>query len=443
MNSTPRPPTMNNAIVNHQEFAAIIHQKSVNFLGRDFVFTAINNFLNRYNRGYFTIIGLPGSGKSAIIAQYINQNNPPENRQVIYYNAELEGKNHAEEFIKYICSQIIATFDQISLPNLPDNATEGSWFLSLLLQQISDHLQSNQPNQKLIIAIDSLNCINSHLQPPGTNIFYLPRYVPQGVYFLLTRRPFLSDNSGLLIEAPVQSLHLEDYPQENKRDIQNYIRRNLTPLTPLPYEGMGEQDLSNSPLLAGEGLGERSILTSNSQKNLTPLTPLPYKGMGEQDLSNSPLLAGEGLGERSIKSWLNTHQINEAEFITNLTNRSENNFMYISQILAAITNNFYPQPSQIATSFPPPLETYYQQHLEKMLGSQYQDFPLAVLQVLSQTKQPISVTDMANFLNTDEYDIEELLENWLEFLQIETIFDSTTYKFYHDNFRQWLIKSLF
>jgi hypothetical protein len=405
---------MNNSIVNHQEFAAIIHQKSANFMGRNFVFTAIHNFLNRYNRGYFTIIGLPGSGKSAIIAQYINQNNPPENRQVIYYNAELEGKNHAEEFLKYICSQIIATFDQISLPNLPDNATEGSWFLSLLLQQISDNLQ---PNQKLIIAIDSLNCINSQLQPPGTNIFYLPRYIPQGVYFLLTRRPFLSDNSGLLIEAPVQSLHLEDYPQENKRDIQNYIRRNLTPLTPLPYEGMGEQDASNSP---------------------SPITEIE-----EKNLSNSPLLQGEGLGERSIKSWLNTHQINEAEFMTNLTNRSENNFMYISRILAAITNNFYPQPSQIGTSFPPPLETYYQQHLEKMLGSQHQDFPLAVLRVLSQTTQPISVTDMANFLNTDEYDIEELLENWLEFLQIETIFDSTTYKFYHDNFRQWLIKSLF
>ena len=414
MNLSPRPPTMNNSIVNHQEFAAIIHQKSANFLGRNFVFTAINNFLNRYNRGYFTIIGLPGSGKSAIIAKYINQNNPPENRQVIYYNAELEGKNQAEEFLKYICFQIIATFDQISLPNLPDNSTEGSWFLSLLLQQISDNLQ---PNQKLIIAIDSLNCINSQLQPPGTNIFYLPRYIPQGVYFLLTRRPFLSDNSGLLIEAPVQSLHLEDYPQENKQDIQNYIRRNLTPLTPLPYEGMGEQDASNSP---------------------SPITEIE-----EKNLSNSPLLAGEGLGERSIKSWLNTHQINEAEFMTNLTNRSENNFMYISQILAAITNNFYPQPSQIGTSFPPQLETYYQQHLEKMLGSQYQDFPLAVLQVLSQTTQPISVTDIANFLNTDEYDIEELLENWLEFLQIETISDSTTYKFYHDNFRQWLIKSLF
>ena len=389
MNSTPRPPTMNNSIVNHQEFAAIIHQKSANFLGRDFVFTAINNFLNRYNRGYFTIIGLPGSGKSAIIAQYINQNNPPENRQVIYYNAELEGKNQAEEFLKYICSQIIATFDQISLPNLPDNATEGSWFLSLLLQQISENLQ---PNQKLIIAIDSLNCINSQLQPPGTNIFYLPRYIPQGVYFLLSRRPFLSDNSGLLIEAPVQSLHLADYPQENKQDIQNYIQ---------------------------------------SYINLSPeCRDVPWKVSTPNNVS-------------TLKSWLNTHQINEAEFITNLTNRSENNFMYVSQILTAITNNFYPQPSQLATSFPPPLETYYQQHLEKMLGSQYEDFPLAVLKVLAQTTQPISVTDIANLLNTDEYDVEEVLEDWLEFLQVETISDSTTYKFYHDNFRQWLIKSLF
>jgi hypothetical protein len=66
-----------------------------------------------------------------------------------------------------------------------------------------------------------------------------------------------------------------------------------------------------------------------------------------------------------------------------------------------------------------------------------------VLQVLSQTTQPISVTDIANSLNTDEYDVEEVLEDWLEFLQVETISDSTTYKFYHDNFRQWLIKSLF
>ena len=400
MSLSPRPPTMNNSIVNYQEFAAIIDQKSANFIGRDFVFTAIHNFLNRYNRGYFTIIGLPGSGKSAIIAQYIKENSS-ENRQVIYYNAELEGKNQAEEFLKYICFQIIATFDQISLPNLPDNATEGSWFLSLLLQQISDHLQSNQPNQKLIIAIDSLNCINSHLQPPGTNIFYLPRYIPQGVYFLLTRRRFLSDNSGLLIEAPVQSLHLEDYPQENKQDIQAYIQ---------------------------------------SYINLSPeCRDVPWN----VSTPNNP---------STLKSWLNTQQINAAEFITNLTNRSENNFMYVSQILAAINNinnninnGFYDQYSQLETSLPPELETYYQQHLQQMLDLTDQDFAVAVLKILAQQTQPISVTDIANLLETDEFDVEEILESWFEFLQVETISGTisnvTVYRFYHDHFRQWLISS--
>ncbi len=35
-------------------------------------------------------------------------------------------------------------------------------------------------------------------------------------------------------------------------------------------------------------------------EDLTPPAPLPYKGMGEPD-SNSPLIAGEGLGQRSTE----------------------------------------------------------------------------------------------------------------------------------------------
>ncbi|MBE9146882.1 CHAT domain-containing protein [Planktothrix mougeotii] len=76
-------------------------------------------------------------------------------------------------------------------------------------------------------------------------------------------------------------------------------RSDLTPLTPLPCEGMGEQ--SYSPRLAGEGSGERS---SVSGSDLTPLTPLPCEGMGEQ--SYSPRLAGEGSGERSYSLTLHT-----------------------------------------------------------------------------------------------------------------------------------------
>ncbi len=72
------------------EFQQIINAKNYNFIGREFVFSAINNFLDQYDRGYFTIIGEPGIGKSAIIAHYVSQN-----PGIVYYNVEIAGKNRA------------------------------------------------------------------------------------------------------------------------------------------------------------------------------------------------------------------------------------------------------------------------------------------------------------------------------------------------------------
>ena len=429
MNSLPKPPTAINSRGHPTEFEKIIQEKSHNFVGREFVFTAINNFLHRHNQGYFTIIGAPGSGKSAILAKYVT-NNP----QVIYYNAELEGKNRADEFLRNICTQLINQYS-LNYTSLPDNATEGSWFFSSLLQQISDELE---PDQKLIIAIDGLNCIDRNSQPPGTNLFYLPRYLPDGVYFLLTRRPFLREKSGLLIETPSQSLDLADYPEQNRQDIQAYIQNYLTPLTPLPYEGRGEQDYS--PPLQGEGLGERS----------------------------------------NLKSWLSNYQISEQEFCVDaeqlavrhrLTTLSENNFMYLSQIISAIPSlrdatrtisfpaercananaeNFYPEPFQY-NQLPPGLEAYYQQHLHKMIppeqGTQYN---IDVLNVLIQQQKAISVdaltqsaAGIAQIIDTDEYEVEEVLENWLEFLQQQRIASETYYSLYHSNFRDWLGRQAF
>jgi hypothetical protein len=59
------------------------------------------------------------------------------------------------------------------------------------------------------------------------------------------------------------------------------------------------------------------------------------------------------------------------------------------------------------------------------------------LKVLAEKTQPISVTDIADLLKTDEFDVEEILESWFEFLQVETISDVTTYRFDDDNFRKY------
>lgn len=377
MNSTPKLPTTNNAIGHPTQFQQVILEKCQNFVGRAFVFTAISNFLHRHNRGYLTIVGAPGSGKSAILAKYVT-----ENPHVIYYNAQVAGKNHAEEFVATLYTQIAQSSGETSLHSL--------------LQQVSDQLE---PQQKFIIAIDALDAIDHTKQTPGSNLFYLPRYLPRGVYFLLTRRPYIKKKSGLLIEAPSEILDLAEYPEQNREDVQSYIRQYCT---------------------------------------------------GEQ------------------------------EFITQLTAKSENNFMYLSQILSAISEGFYSEPFEFVETFdprvvqPPALEAYYQQHFLKMIpsnsSSQEREWKLSVLKALVQLSLPsgyafgtsttnaVPKTDgsavsakgiaecclqqFAHIIDADEYDVEETLENWLEFLTLQQIDREIHYSLYHSSFRNFLWKQL-
>ncbi|BDI14572.1 hypothetical protein ANSO36C_03740 [Nostoc cf. commune SO-36] len=361
MNTSPRPPTPINSPSYPTEFQQVILKKSQNFVGRAFVFTAISNFLQRYDRGYFTIIGAPGSGKSAILAKYVT-----ENPQVLYYNAQLPGKNRAEEFITTISTQI---------------ETQNFTSLHSLLQQVSDKLE---PQQKFIIAIDALDAVNHTDQTKGSNLLYLPRYLPRGVYFLLTRRPYLRKQSGLLIETPFQILDLAAYPQENHEDIQAYIRQYVN---------------------------------------------------------------------------------NDEELTAQLIAKSENNFMYLSEILLYVVSESdacggqshrtaYLREAIVTEQLPPALKAYYQQHKHKMIPphapSQERELKLSVLRVLVQTallyerlrQQIDSVTAaaIASTIDADEYDVEEILENWREFLTLQQIDREISYSVYHSSFRDFLSK---
>jgi hypothetical protein len=426
MNTTPRSPIVTNTRGHPPEFQQLIREKSENFVGREFVFAAINEFLHKNAHGYFTLIGAPGSGKSAILAKYVT-----ENPHVIYYNAQVEGKNRADEFLSDICNQLINQYSPLTPnpsptrregSNLPDHATEGSWFLSLLLQKISDNLE---PNQRLIIAIDALDAIDPNSQSANSNLFYLPRYLPQKVYFLLTRRPFVRERSRLLIEAPSQVLDLGDYPEQNRDDVRVYIRQCLTPLTPL---GKG-----------GTRIEEGMAMEESSDRN------------------SPPFLRGAG---GDLKSWLITHNISEQEFSARLTAQSENNFMYLSQILQAIAEGGRSAAS-IAQGFdsesfefeqlPPSLEEYYQSHLQKMQSQDLSAVELGVLRCLTTTQanldsplknQGLSVEAIAQILDEDEYEVEEVLEKWIEFLHQHYIDEEVHYSLYHSSFRDWLSRQI-
>ena len=139
--------------------------------------------------------------------------------------------------------------------------------------------------------------------------------------------------------------------------------------------------------------------------------------------------------------------VNQEEFIQQLTSRSENNFMYVSQILTAIKTGFYSEKSSLtdvfnSTPLPIDLEAYYQQHLQKMFPAKQAEeanlIPQAVLNTLVLNSGFISIEDIAQIIDADEYDVEEVLENWIEFLNLYEIDRETRYSLYHSSFRNWL-----
>ncbi|MDB9339627.1 MULTISPECIES: AAA family ATPase [Cyanophyceae] len=320
-----------------------------NFVGRGFVFTAINNFLHRYPKGYLTIVGVPGSGKSAILAQLVRQN--PD---IIYYNAQIPGKNRVEEFFKDVCPQLSLWLRrEIEVVN----ANEGSWLFSNLLQQVSERLS---PENQLIIIIDGLDRVDINSQGVGTNLFYLPRYLPNQVYFIFARRPYQRSHSGLLIEAPSQVLDLADFQEENREDVREFLRR------------------------------KRTTETQSYQRN-----------------------------------------------IIELIKKNEDNFMYVQQILTAFTEGFYDEHD--VNEVPPGLQVYYQELWDKMQGDGLSDVAVNVLGVLTAGEmQPLSMLDISKVINEDVFDVMEVLEGWLEFLQVISTGKEVKYQLYHYGFRKWL-----
>ncbi|NES64842.1 MAG: ATP-binding protein [Okeania sp. SIO2D1] len=370
-------------------FQQFIRQKTKNYVDRPLISTTINNFLQNHNHGYFTLIGAPGSGKSSILANYTI-----ENPQTVYYTAEVEGKNRADEFLITLCTQLIQKIDHQN-STLPDNVTEGSWFLSLLLQKISDNLTAEE---KLIVVVDGCDNLDRQSQPRDSNIFYLPRYLPKQVYFLLARRPFLRAKSGLLIETPAETLNLEEYPEQNQADARAYIEH---------------------------------------------------------------YLAIPGVGA-NIKSWVAENYQSEAEFCRELVVESGNNFMYLSRVLGEIppnppweggdrnsnlflegrettvgANGIRPWkvPWNVLTAG---LEEYYQGLWEKMGGEGLSEIELEVLRVLVEEEEAVSVEAIAQFIDVDEYDVEEVLESWVEFLYQQEIGEKICYSLYHWTFCDFL-----
>jgi len=336
-----------------KEFKALIVEKTGLFCGRDFVFKAIKNFFTTNPKGYFTVIGGAGMGKSAIASKYVLATKFP-----CYFNIFAEGRNKPEKFLASMRQQLIKRY---SLQNA-ENAD-----LRTLLEKVSEK------GKKLFIVVDALDEVE---QDGNSNLLDLPQNLPDGIYFLLTRRPYNQETKRLTLssDTPTSKLDLTkgDYTELSKEDVKEYLH----------------------------------LFLNNEQK---------------------------------LRSWINERNISEETFVQEIAVKSENNFIYLRYLLPGISEGKYDDLS--LKGLPQGLQDYYTTHWTRMgMDREANEKKVKILYILVERGERISSKMIADILDEDEYDVKDVLADWIEYVtpkeNVEE--EKTYYSIYHRSFLEFL-----
>jgi hypothetical protein len=191
-------------------FTGLITELGARFSGRLFVDKALDAFLARHDRGFFVLEGEPGIGKTAWAAHIT------ANRQCVHhFNIEAEAIVRTEQCHANIRRQLAERYLGGAAPASPKQPDDGQ-LLKSLLEEISSTLQKEE---RVIIVVDALD---EALRPEsGNNVLGLPKYLPKGVYFILTTRP--SEGNVLVTDAPRTRFLIAADSDENRLDIEGYL----------------------------------------------------------------------------------------------------------------------------------------------------------------------------------------------------------------------------
>jgi hypothetical protein len=220
-------------------------------------------------------------------------------------------------------------------------------------------------------------------------------------------------------------------------------------------DALDEVDMS-----AQQGKGNILFLPSELPKNVYFVltrrqTPLPFTVGAPQTLFD--LMAHRDLGKRDIqefirqqtarraklREWLAEQSLEVEAFVTQLSDLSQDNFMYVRHVLPEIERGVY--AGLKVSHLPAGLMSYYEDHWRRM-GMTAKPLPrtkIQIVYVLAEAHRPVSRRLIARIANSaavpvDELAVQEVLDEWDEFLREERADDLTQYSIYHASFQDFL-----
>ncbi|CAM1364476.1 AAA family ATPase [Tenacibaculum xiamenense] len=208
------------------------------FVGRNFVFNRINNFINNHTQGYYYLIGNPGLGKTSLALKYAYDNDAIIHR----INYQNNGSNTASYFIHELCNQLNDRYNLHVDDFIASNHFDGDMLIELLM------LITETIKRKIVIVVDGIDELKNLEYFRRSNILYLPSQLPEGIFFLLTMRDIENQIRLPNKENDFYIDHLSHDSTENMQDIRQYLRnasQKKEIINYLQHHSISEEDFIN------------------------------------------------------------------------------------------------------------------------------------------------------------------------------------------------------
>ena len=139
----------------------------------------------------------------------------------------------------------------------------------------------------------------------------------------------------------------------------------------------------------------------------------------------------------ALRKWIDERNINANKFIEQVAEKSENNFMYLRYVLPEIARGLYNDLT--LQQLPAGLENYYQIHWIRMeMDDRPKVLKVKILFVLVEVATSIPCEMIADILEEDKYEVELLLDEWVEYVKPKEIEGESCYGIYHKSFLDFL-----
>jgi len=207
------------------DFERLVDERTRNFVGRDFIFQAVDELLGNpeFPSGYVLIRGEPGIGKTALLSQLVKTRG-----YVHHFNIAQQNIRSVRVFLENVCAQLIVRY-QLPHAMLPPEASQDSAFLSQLLAEAA----SEAGNKPVVVLVDALDEAEDAGLAATVNRLYLPAVLPEKVFFILTSREQI--DYRLDVDRR-EDLYVRDNDPQNLNDVRAYVRNFLDahpgPMTP-------------------------------------------------------------------------------------------------------------------------------------------------------------------------------------------------------------------